>query len=123
MLYLLDFFKLAGDETRLRIMVLLAQGDLCICQLSGILRLSQPKVSKHLAKLRDMRYVKDRRVDKFVYYSLTIEDEAIRQMIADVVANLDQYPQLKEDAAHLAEKEYHLSRCKVNQGKTDQPSK
>ena len=112
---LLDFFKLAGDETRLRIIVLLAQGDLCICQLSGILRLPQPKVSKHLAKLRDMRCVKDRRVDKFVYYSLTIGDTTIQAMIDEIVADLDRYPKLKEDSEHLTEKDYHLSRCKVNQ--------
>ncbi|MFU0832798.1 MAG: hypothetical protein ACFWUC_07655 [Oscillospiraceae bacterium] len=61
MSYLTEFFKRASDETRLRIMVLLAQKELAVCEICGILKLSQPKVSKHLAKLRDMGFVTDSR--------------------------------------------------------------
>lgn len=117
MSYLIDFFKLAADETRLRIMTLLAQGDLCICQLCGILELSQPKVSKHLAKLRDMRFVKDTRKDKFVIYSLIIQDESVKKMFDDILANLEDHPQLYADSQRLPKKDYFLSICKVNQPK------
>ena len=51
---LLNYFKLLSDETRLRIMVLLYHGEFCVCQITGITGISQPNVSKHLARLRDM---------------------------------------------------------------------
>ena len=51
---LLNYFKVLSDETRLRIMVLLFHNELCVCQLTGITGISQPNVSKHLAKLRDI---------------------------------------------------------------------
>lgn len=56
---LLNYFKLLSDETRLRIMVLLYHGEFCVCQITGITDISQPNVSKHLARLRDMGLVKD----------------------------------------------------------------
>ncbi len=57
---LLNYFKLLSDETRLRIMVLLYHGgEFCVCQITGITGISQPNVSKHLARLRDMGLVKD----------------------------------------------------------------
>ena len=42
-------FKALGDETRLRIVALLSHGELCVCHVEEALRLSQPKVSRHLA--------------------------------------------------------------------------
>jgi ArsR family transcriptional regulator len=49
----IKIFKILSDETRLRAVMLLAQQELCVCQLSGIMDVSQPKVSQILAKLRD----------------------------------------------------------------------
>ncbi len=67
---ILNTFKLLSDETRLRIILLLNQEELCVCQLTGILDISQPKASKALSKLRDLNLVIDNRKEKFVYYSL-----------------------------------------------------
>ena len=50
---LTSIFKLLSDETRLRMMVLLFQQDLCVCEISGILEVPQSRVSKNLSKLRD----------------------------------------------------------------------
>ena len=108
---LIDFFKLASDETRLRIIILLAQKELAVCEICGILMLSQPKVSKHLGKLRDMNFVSDTRKDKFIFYSLNISNETVLQLINTVVNQLDRYPQLKEDSDGLKRKEIYLSRC------------
>ena len=64
---LTNIFKLLSDETRLRMMVLLYQEELCVCELSGVLEVPQPRVSKNLSKLRDMNLVADNRKEKFVF--------------------------------------------------------
>ncbi len=111
--YLTEFFKLVSDETRLRIVVLLAQEDLYVCQICGILNLSQPKVSKHLSKLRDLNYVVDRRKEKFILYSLNLKDEVIKNLIQDIVVHIEQYPVLCEDRKQMKDKELFLSQCRT----------
>ena len=48
------FFKMLADSTRLRCLLLMqAEGELCVCELTHALNLSQPKISRHLAHLRE----------------------------------------------------------------------
>jgi len=108
---LLEFFKLVSDETRLRMVVLLAQEDLYVCQISGILNLSQPKVSKHLSKLRNLGYVIDERREKYILYSLNLKDEVIEKVVQSLIENIEKYPVLSEDRERLTDKQIHLSRC------------
>jgi len=110
--YLTEFFKLASDETRLRIIILLAQKELAVCEICGILKLTQPKVSKHLGKLRDMDFVTDTRKEKFIFYAINLKDDTIRELLYRIVDRLDAYPQLKEDSIRLKDKDAYLSRCK-----------
>ena len=113
MSYLTEFFKLVADETRLRIIVLLAQEDLCVCQIYRILNLSQPKVSKHLSKLRDLDYVVDERNEKYILYSLNLKDDVIKKIVQNIVEHIDYYPQLSEDKKGLADKDNYLRQCKT----------
>jgi ArsR family transcriptional regulator len=69
-------FKALADETRLRIVALLSHGELCVCHLEEALRLSQPKVSRHLATLRAAGVVEDRRDGTWVYYRLLPQPDA-----------------------------------------------
>ena len=69
-------FKALGDETRLRIVALLSHGELCVCHLEEALRLSQPKVSRHLATLRAAGVVEDRRDGTWVHYRLLRQPDA-----------------------------------------------
>ena len=69
-------FKALADETRLRIVALLSHGELCVCHLEEALRLSQPKVSRHLATLRSAGVVEHRRDGTWVYYRLTRQPDA-----------------------------------------------
>ncbi len=63
--------KSLSDQTRLRsVMLLMQEGELCVCELTYALDLIQPKISRHLASLRDMRLVIDRRSGQWVYYSI-----------------------------------------------------
>lgn len=94
---LLNYFKLLSDETRLRIMVLLYHNEFCVCQLTGITGVSQPNVSKHLARLRDMDLVKDEKKEQYTFYSLNMEDKLFEEILEKIVDNIEEYPVLKSD--------------------------
>jgi len=65
-----DLFKAFADETRLRILNLLAQRDHCVCEFQAILRVPQPKISRHLAYLRRSGLVQEERHGKNIMYTL-----------------------------------------------------
>ena len=65
-----QLFKALADETRLRILNLVAQRELCVCHLVEALGLGQSRVSRHLAHLRNAGLVIDRREGPWMYYSL-----------------------------------------------------
>ncbi len=63
--------KLLSDQTRLRsLMLLMQEGELCVCELTYALDLIQPKISRHLAALRDMQVVIDKRAGQWIYYHI-----------------------------------------------------
>ncbi|HEY7883922.1 MAG TPA: metalloregulator ArsR/SmtB family transcription factor [Cellvibrionaceae bacterium] len=66
-----ELYKCLADDTRLRSLLLLhTLGELCVCDLVTALQLSQPKISRHLAQLRDCALVDSRKQGKWVYYRL-----------------------------------------------------
>ena len=66
-----QFFKALSDLTRLRMLVLLScEGELCVCELTHALDEIQPKISRHLAQLRELGVVLDRRQGQWIYYRL-----------------------------------------------------
>jgi ArsR family transcriptional regulator, arsenate/arsenite/antimonite-responsive transcriptional repressor len=66
-----QFFKCLSDDTRLRCVALLQkQGRLCVCELTAALDLSQPKISRHLALLRQCGLLMDGREGQWVYYQI-----------------------------------------------------
>ena len=65
-----QLFKAFSDETRLRILNLLAQRDHCVCEFQSILRVPQPTISRHLAYLRRSGLVEVERHGKMIMYSL-----------------------------------------------------
>lgn len=64
-------FRGFADPTRLRILNLLAAGEMCVCDLVDILALAQPTVSRHLGYLRDTGLVEVRRTSTYAYYRLS----------------------------------------------------
>lgn len=100
---LAEFLKTISDETRLRILVLLLKKELCVCELCDVLEESQPKVSRHLAKLRDAGLVKDERQGQWVFYYAKFE-EGFKEIMDSIVIRIDEYPQLKKDADRLSTK-------------------
>lgn len=82
-----QFFQLLSDETRLRSLLLMQQvGELCVCELVYALGIIQPKVSRHLAALRDAGVVIDRRQGQWVYYRLHPELPDWASQVIDAMA-------------------------------------
>ncbi len=67
-----QFFKCLSDDTRLRCVTLLQkEGKLCVCELTTALELSQPKISRHLASLRQCGLLLDSREGQWVFYQIS----------------------------------------------------
>ncbi len=110
---LINFYKMLSDETRLRIIVLLHHEELCVCEICGILSLSQPKVSKHLAKLRDMGFIKDTRKEQFISYRLNLEEKTLKDTVQVIINNLQSYGDFQKDIEKLKIKDTFLEQCKI----------
>ena len=67
---ILQRFQAVAEETRLRVVQLLAGGERCVCELQDDLGAAQSRLSFHLRKLKDAGVVSDRRDGRWVYYSL-----------------------------------------------------
>ena len=116
---LTDLFKVLSDETRLRILVLLYNKELCVCQLQGILEEeSQPKISKHLAKLRDMGFVNDERKEKFIYYYLN-DNQMLKNILKSIIENSNEYEVIKDDLGRLKYAD-EIKERKMSQTKNEQ---
>lgn len=63
-------FKALGDEIRLKILALLGNGELCVCDIMEVLNLPQSTVSRHLAYLKNSQWVVGKRCGKWMYYKL-----------------------------------------------------
>jgi ArsR family transcriptional regulator, arsenate/arsenite/antimonite-responsive transcriptional repressor len=94
--------KALGDETRLRIVALLAHGELCVCHIQEALGLSQPNVSRHLGILRGAGVVDDRRSGSWVYYRLLPQDDRdSEKLLGALVASFAKRDVLKRDVKRL----------------------
>ena len=97
-----QLFRALGDETRLRMVALLAHGELCVCHLEKALDLSQPNVSRHLGILRSAGVVEARREGTWVYYSITAQSHALVESQLDTLTEaFGAERSLKTDHARL----------------------
>ena len=76
---LAELFKIFGDSTRIRILYVLFESEMCVCDIAQLLNLSQSAVSHQLRLLKQSRLVKSRRDGKTVFYSLA--DDHVRTII------------------------------------------
>ena len=97
-----NLFKALADKTRLRLIGLLGDSEVCVCFLVEILRISQPKISRHLAYLRRAQIVTARREGKWMHYRL-IEppDEHAARILREVRASLTEHPEFQLDREKL----------------------
>ena len=92
-------FRAFADRTRLRILNLLLRGEMCVCELVGILDVPQPTASRHLAYLRRAGLVQARKEGLWHYYRLAPVRGAFHEKLLDCLACCFQdVPQLAKDA-------------------------
>lgn len=94
-----ELFRALADDTRTRILYLLSEQELCVCDLAYLLDMSLPAVSHHLRLLRLNRLVHGRRAGKQVFY--TLDDDHVVSLIRTAQAHYAEGAQLQP----LAEKE------------------
>ena len=78
-----SFFKALADPTRLRLLNLLSDGEVCVCFLCDVLNLVQPKVSRHLAYLKRAGLVSVRREGKWMHYTWATFSEPLTRSLMD----------------------------------------
>jgi ArsR family transcriptional regulator len=98
-------FRALSDPTRLRILGLLVQGELCVCDIVNTLRLPQPTISRHLAYLRESELVEARREGLWMYYKMVAPQTPFEKKLIECLACcVDEVPQLARDATQLDRK-------------------
>ena len=90
-------FNALADRTRLRILNLLAEGELCVCDLMKLMKEPQSKVSRHLGYLRRSKLVGARKGGQWVYYKLTVLGRAAVKALSCVCGDRCGCAQLNED--------------------------
>jgi DNA-binding transcriptional ArsR family regulator len=76
---LAETFRVLGDPTRVRILDALSEGELCVCDIASLVRMSESAVSHQLRLLRNMRLVRARRVGRQAFYS--VDDHHILELL------------------------------------------
>lgn len=100
----MDTLKALSDETRLRIVNLLVETELCVCDLMAVLDTSQTKISRHLAYLKHADLVRDRKHAQWSFYSL-IKEDAVKFIQALVYEDLRQTEPYTADLKRLNERQ------------------
>lgn len=99
---LIDVLKALTDETRLRILNLLYEQELCVCDIMSALQISQAKASRHLIYLKNAGLAKDRKAAQWSHYSL-IKAEEWKFLDSLVYDNLRKQEAYQQDLANLAQ--------------------
>lgn len=97
-----NLFKALADKTRLRLISLIGDSEVCVCFLVEILKTSQPKISRHLAYLRRAKIATARREGKWMHYRL-IEppDDHAAKIFRELRASLTEHPEFQRDREKL----------------------
>ena len=101
--YNIEFlFKALADRTRLRLISLIGDSEVCVCFFVAILKVSQPKISRHLAYLRRAGIVTSRREGKWMHYRLAEPpDEHATRIFREVRVSLAEHPEFQRDREKL----------------------
>jgi len=98
----LSITKALSDESRIRILMALNSGELCVCQVIELLNLAPSTVSKHISILKQARLVEGNKIGKWVYYRLAVEaPKAAREAVEWATRNVVSDAQIKRDARNL----------------------
>lgn len=85
---LAELFKVFGDTTRIRILYVLFEAEMCVCDIAEILNMTQSAISHQLRVLKQARLVRNRRDGKQIYYSLA--DDHVRTIIGQGMDHIEE---------------------------------
>ncbi len=85
---LAELFKIFGDSTRIKILYVLFEAELCVCDIAAVLGMSQSAISHQLRTIKQARLVKNRREGKTIYYSLA--DDHVKTIIGMAIEHLEE---------------------------------
>jgi ArsR family transcriptional regulator len=96
-------FRALADPTRLRLLNLIADREICVCYFVEILQISQPKVSRHLAYLRRAGIVASRREGKWMHYRLAApKDQGAASILHETLKHLKKKSDMRRDVSRLS---------------------
>jgi ArsR family transcriptional regulator len=96
------FLRALSDPTRVRLLALLEREELTVAELAAATRLAQPRVSTHLAKLRELDLVRDRRAGVSAYYRYNVDTEAATRALWQALRESADDALLRDDAKRVA---------------------
>ena len=85
---LADFYKVFADPTRVKLLCVLLETEMCVCDLAEVLKMTQSAISHQLRMLKQMKLVKNRREGKTVFYSLA--DDHIQTIISQGMEHISE---------------------------------
>lgn len=99
---LVQYFKALSEEIRLRIVLLLTHGELCVCDIQDVLQEPQSKISRHLSYLKHSGLITSKRVGVWMHYMLVeTRDESLDAQIRFMRERLSSLPAFKDDVAKM----------------------
>lgn len=81
------FFKILGDNTRVKILFALDHNEMCVCDIANVLNMTKSSISHQLSYLKDLNIVKSRKSGKEVYYSLY--DEHVKEVFEVAISHIE----------------------------------
>lgn len=81
------FFKILGDNTRVKIIFALDHNEMCVCDIANVLNMTKSSISHQLSYLKDLNIVKSRKNGKEVYYSL--DDEHVKEVFEVAISHIE----------------------------------
>ncbi|WP_129409753.1 ArsR/SmtB family transcription factor [Marinitoga lauensis] len=112
----IELLKAFSDETRLRIINILNQGEYCNCDIEDVLEISQANTSKHLKKLALLDIVKSRKESYWTYYSLNEEILKNHEFIFELLKEIKEVEPFKSDLKKLKIHEQLPKKCHIKKG-------
>lgn len=110
---LVERFKALGDNKRLKILTLLSESELCVCEIMEKTSLSQSVVSHHLKLLKNIKLIKSRKAGKWIFYS--IDEENIKDFykeVDNILRSFSKTPFIREDFCEDCDKIYRGGKSK-----------
>jgi ArsR family transcriptional regulator len=95
------FFAALADPTRLRLLNLMKDREICVCYLQEVLKTNQPKISRHLAYLRNAGLVEARRDGRWTHYRLKEHNDELAKILSQTLIRLKREPQITKDFQRL----------------------